>query len=150
MESVFQYRIPVLHPLAAHFPLSLLIAAGVAVLVWVVSGGAFWRRCCLFLLMLGLLGAVVAFLTGEEMEAQAEGVAIVEELVGLHEDMALVTLIASCLATLVLGIVSIRTERGGGESLGIRVIVGILVLAAAALVAWTAHIGSTMVWGVAS
>ena len=100
--------------------------------------------------MLGLVGAVLAFLSGEEMEKHVEGVAIVEELVELHESMALLTVVGSCLATLVLGIVSIRAERGVREPLGLRVFVGILVLAAAALVAWTAHIGSTMVWGVAS
>jgi uncharacterized membrane protein len=151
MEAVFQYRIPVLHPLAVHFPLSLLLAAGVAAVVWMISGVAFWRRCCLFLLVMGVAGAVLAYLSGKEMEEQVEGVAIVEELVGLHETMAFLTVIGSSIATLVLGIVSLRAERKGGvDRLGLRLFVGSLVLAAAALVAFTAHIGSTMVWGVAA
>lgn len=157
METVFEYRIPVLHPLVVHFPLSLLLAAALAALVWMFRGTAFWRRCLLFVLALGAPGALLAYLSGDAMEAQSEGVPIVDALVGLHEQMGLWTGVAAWAALAVLGAFSVRQERLRAaarpgapprDPILVRVLVSLLVFAAAALVAWTAHIGGTMVWGV--
>lgn len=153
MDAVFDYRIPVLHPLAVHFPLTLLLAAAIAALVWMFRGTPFWRHCTAFLLVLNVPAALFAYFTGEAMEERSEGVPIVDELVDLHEDMALYTLIASGLALAALTVVWIYSARKGTSNLdpiGGRVAVGLLILAAAALVAWTAHIGATMTWGAAA
>jgi uncharacterized membrane protein len=152
METVFQYKIPVLHPLAVHFPVSLLLLAGVPALAWLVRGTVFWRQCTLFVLASGVAGALVAYFTGEAMEEQSEGVPIVDELVGLHEDMALYTVIVACLALAGFAWAALRSRRipdGQPEPLWMRLTLALAVFAAAVLVAWTAHIGSTMVWGVA-
>ena len=154
MNTVFQYEIPVWHPLVVHFPTSLLLAALLAALVWMAWGRAFWRRVTLLLLFLGFVGAGAAYLTGEEMEEQSEGVPIVDQLVELHETMALYTLLTSGAAVLFVGGASVwlerRTtiERSPPDPLLLRLLCGLTVLAAAAFVAWTAHIGGTMVWGV--
>lgn len=155
MDLVFQYRIPVLHPLAVHFPTALLLTAGLVGLVWMVRGTSFWRRTLLLLLVLGTAGTAFAYFTGEALEEHVEGSPIVSELVGLHEQMALYTFIGAGGALLLLLALVVyverRTtiERDPPDPLWPRLLIGLMVLAAAALVAYTAHIGGTMVWGVA-
>lgn len=187
METVLDYRIPVLHPFAVHLPVTLLLTAAIAALIWMFRGTAFWRRCCLFLLLLSTPAAAFAYFTGDEMQERAEGVPIVDELVGLHERMALITLLFTATVTLLFGVYHFRIGRVGRQvdsaerrvdqienkvepieskvepgreaskppderhmdPIGSRVAVSILVFLAAALVAWTAHIGATMTWGVA-
>lgn len=154
MENVLDYTIPYWHPLAVHFPLALILAGGLAATVWCVRGTTFWRRCTLFLMSLGMGGALFAYFTGEALEEAVEGTPVVDELVSLHEDMALWTLIATGIA--VVGMVGIsiwlerRTtlERDPPDPLWVRIVFTALVGIAAALVAWTSHIGGTMVWGV--
>lgn len=151
MEAVFDYRIPVLHPLAVHFPLTLLLASAIAALVWMFRGTPFWRHCSAFLIFLSVPGALFAYLTGEKMAERSDGVPIVDELVDLHEQMALYTLIASSVAAAALIIMLVMSHRRGTserDPIGSRVAVGLLIIIAAALVAWTAHIGATMTWGV--
>lgn len=151
MEAVFDYRIPVLHPLAVHFPLTLLLVGALAALVWMFRGTRFWRYCTAYLIFLSVPGALFAYLTGDAMAEQSEGVPIVEELVDLHEEMALYTLIASGVAATALTVMlALSHFRGVPERdpIGGRVAVALLIMIAAALVAWTAHIGATMTWGV--
>lgn len=151
MEAVFDYRIPVLHPLAVHLPLTLLLTAALAALVWMLKGSAFWRRCCAFLVLLSVPAAVFAYVTGDPMLDRSEGVPIIDELAPLHEQMALYTLVSTAIAAVSIIAYSIYVYRRGPswlDPVGARVAVGLLVLIAAALVAWTGHIGSVMTWGV--
>lgn len=150
MDAVFDYRIPVLHPLAVHFPLSLLLVSALAALVWMFRGTSFWRQCTAFLILLSVPTALVAYLTGDVMEERSEGVPIVDELVDLHEKMALYTLIAAGVAALAMSVMLAMSYRRGQlvrDPIVARVGVGLLIMLAAALVAWTAHIGATMTWG---
>ena len=154
MEQVFQYEIPVLHPLAVHFPLALIMVAAGVLVVWSIRGTTFWRRVGLLLLTLGMAGALFAYFTGEALEEHVEGTPIVEELVPLHEDMALYALIVTGVALLGLAGLSVwlerRTtlERDPKDPLIPRIVITMLAVAAAILIAWTGLIGATMVWGV--
>ncbi len=158
MDAVFRYHIPELHPLAVHFPIALLAAAALAAIVWMGWGAPFWRRAACLLSMLGMAGALFAWFTGDSMEEQAEGAPIVDELVDLHEQMALYALIAAILSFVALGLLTWLGRAGQSKGsrfagmnpdrLPYRLGAGFLVLAAAALVAWAGHIGATMVWGV--
>ena len=154
MESLFQYDIPVWHPLLVHFPIALILAAALATVAWSIRGTSFWRRCALLLFTLGMGGGVLAYLTGETMEEQSEGSPIVEELVGLHEDLALYTLLVTGATLAALAGLSwwlerrITLERAPKDPLAARLILALAALAAALLVAWTGHVGGTMVWGV--
>lgn len=151
MDAVLQYRIPELHPLIVHFPLTLLMTAAFTAVVWMWRGTAFWRGVTLLLTVMGTISGYFAFVTGEAMKEQAEGVPIVEELAGLHEEMALYTLSAACVATLLIGIQArwMRRRRRETDPPASRLAIGLLIVAVGALVAWTGHIGATMVWGVA-
>ncbi len=156
METLFQYEIPVWHPLVVHFPIALILVAALATVVWSVRGTSFWRRCALLLFTLGMGGAVFAYKTGEAMEEQSEGSPIVEELVGLHEDLALYTLVVTGVTLAALAGLSLWLERrttlepAPQDPLAARLALALAALAAAVLVAWTAHVGGTMVWGVAA
>jgi uncharacterized membrane protein len=154
METVLQYEIPVLHPLVVHFPIALIVIAGVTAIVWSIRATAFWRRATLLLMALGMAGGLFAYFTGDAIEEQSEGTPIVEELVGLHEDVALYALIVTGVALVGLAALSVwlerRTtlERDPPDPLVPRLVLTVLTVLAAALIAWTAHIGGTMVWGV--
>lgn len=154
MDALFQYEIPVLHPLLVHFPLALFLVAGLCAILWSIRGASFWRRATLMLLTIGMVGGIFAYFTGEALEEQVEGTPIVEELVGLHETFALYTLIVAGLGLVMLAGLSLwlerRTtlERDPPDPLAPRLIVTFVIVAAAVLVAFTAHIGGTMVWGV--
>ena len=150
MDAVFQYEIPALHPLAVHFPLTLLLVSALTAFVWCFRGTSFWRHVTLLLTTLGAAGAAFAYFTGDAMYEQSEGVPIVEDLVDLHEEMGLYTLLAAIAANIALATFTVLVRRTPSrrDPLLSRVLVACLVFLAAALVAWTAHIGATMTWGV--
>ena len=152
MDSVFQYRLPVWHPLLVHFPVALLLLAAVVAVVWVLHDRTTWRTMLLVLLGAGTAGGVAAYMTGESLLEQVEGTPVVEALIDAHEAAALFAVLISAGTLLLLSVyVAIRWRfgRGGGsDSLAIRIAVATAVIAAAFFVAWTAHIGGTMVWGV--
>ena len=151
MEAVFQYEIPVLHPIAVHFPPALLLAAALAAMAWVIRGTGFWRRCLLYLLCLGGAGTAFAYFTGDAMYDRSAGVPIVEELVGLHQQMALYALFVNLIVlAATAGSAAWFGRRGQPVPVIVRIIVGAAALLGAFLVLWTAHIGGTMTWGIAS
>ena len=143
-----EYTIPVLHPLLVHFPLALLVAAAPIAVVWALRRTTFWRDAALLLLALGALGALAAYLTGEAMEEQSEGVPIVDRFVEQHETLALWTLGLAAAAMLAFAALSWYERQGSKAGGALRWAAALLAVAAAALVAWTAHLGGLMVWGV--
>ncbi len=151
-----QYDIPYLHPLMVHFPLVLLLlGAGVAVL-YAALGRPVWRLAALGVFVLGAAGAFAARQTGQTMQDDVEGEPVVEAVLGTHARMADYTMWSALLAALVYGGLSVaarrRTAEGSvrprPEPLAWRLAALAPALAAAALVAWTAHLGGVMVWGV--
>lgn len=153
MGSVFDYEIPILHPIAVHFPIALILLGTAAVVAWALTPRIFWYRVGVLSFLTGAIAALVAYLTGEAAEEAAEDVPIVDEFVDLHEDLAIYTL-----ATTVLTLVALVVAQPGslaGETLcssdtptPLRWAIGALALAAALLVVWTSHVGGIMVWGV--
>lgn len=153
MEPLQTYEVPILHPLVVHFPIALLLAGAAALLVWAFRPSAFWYRCAGIAYLVGSLGAVAAYLTGEAAEDFAEEVPIVEEIVELHETLGIVTLAASLLTLVVLvilrpALITGRTVDDSPPGPTIRTGVAVLGLVTAFLVWWTGHLGGLMVWGV--
>ena len=159
-DAVFDYSIPYFHPLVVHFPLVLLLLAGGAAVAYAIGGTAVWRRALLILLALGALTAIVAERTGEALEESMEGTPIVDELAEFHETAAHWTVRTSFLALFVGIVVTIWWRRRQSshtvaestptpsEPLWMRLVLLALTGFAAALVAYTAHVGAVMVWGV--
>jgi uncharacterized membrane protein len=151
---MFDYEIPILHPLMVHFPIAFILAGTAALLGWAISRNPFWYRVGALAYLAGLLAAFAAYLTGEAAEDAAEDVPIVEELVHLHEDLALYTLGAAVVILVALAAANPgliwpqQTTPTRSDKPLVRWGLVVLGLVAAALVAWTSHIGGLMVWGV--
>ena len=152
MEPLQSYEIPILHPIAVHFPIALLLAGTAAVLLWAARPSAFWYRCAALGYLTGSLATIAAYFTGEAAEDAAEDVPIVEEIVDLHEEMAIWTLAAALVTLLAIVLVRPRLLSGSNDlpppTLPARVAVSVLAVTSAVLVAWTSHLGGLMVWGV--
>jgi uncharacterized membrane protein len=151
-DLLSQYEIPYLHPLAVHFPLVLLLLGAGAAVVYAAFGRAVWRQAALVLFALGALGAFAAGQTGEAMEHDVEGSPVVDAFLATHEAAAGYTLWAAVLAASTYGGLTVRARRypadAGREPVWGRLGALAPALAAAALVAYTAHLGGVMVWGV--
>lgn len=153
MDQVLRYDIPVIHPIAVHFPFVLVLLALGLVFIWLIRDRLHWLSMTLGAQVLAFIGTWVAYLSGEEMEEQSEGVPIVEELVHLHEDMAMYSLWAIGISIIVLFAarhLHLSNSSHPGTPLWVRLVGCAVQLIAAILIAWTAHIGGTMVWGVIS
>ncbi len=165
MEPIAQYEIPFLHPLMVHFPLVLLLLGAGAAAFYLVLGRPVWRQAGLVLFALGALSAWAAGETGQDLYNAVEGDPMVEDVIQLHQYGADWTLWMSLVATLGFGIASVARLRPRKkpvededappppasrtrEPLWGRLLAFVPATVAAALVAWTAHLGGIMVWGV--
>ena len=168
MDLIAQYEIPFLHPLLVHFPLVLLLLGAAAAGLYLVLGRAGWRRAGLVLFALGAASAWGAAETGPRLYRAVEGDPVVEAVIGAHRAAAEWTVWTSAAAALAFALVSasrVRLRRprplaeGEGppaepprraprEPMWGRLLAVVPAWAAAGLVAWTAHLGGVMVWGV--
>ena len=153
MEILSQYEIPYFHPLAVHFPLVLLLLGAAAAALYAGVGTATWRWAALVLIALGAASSIWAEKTGETLEDAVDGEPIAEMVLPDHKDGAEWTGRVAILTALALAGLSLWARRQPErfvpkEPLAGRL--GVLLLAglAAGLVAWTAHLGGIMVWGV--
>lgn len=162
LDLLSDYAIPYLHPLAVHFPLVLLLLAAGAAVLYAALGRPVWRQAALGLLLLGTAGAKWAEETGETLEHDVEGEPIVEAVLPTHQAMAEWTLRFGLLASVAFAGVTLWLRRRRPhldvadpasrgtprEPLVARLVPLLPALAAAVFVAWTAHLGGIMVWGV--
>lgn len=153
MDLLTQYEIPYLHPLAVHFPLVLLLLGAAAATIYALLGTALWRWIALVLIGLGAATAIWAEETGETLEDTVEGEPIATVVLPKHEDGAEWTVRVSILTTLVLASLSVWARRQPerfvpNDPIWGRLLVFVLAGLSAVWVAWTAHLGGIMVWGV--
>lgn len=154
-DLLSDYTIPYLHPLAVHFPLVLLlVAAGVAVL-YAATGRPLGRQAALVFLLAGTVSAWWAEETGETLEHAVEEEPMAVVMLDTHEAMAGWTLRLGLLASVAAAGTTLALRRRPtpdsppvAEPVWARLLVLVPAVAAAALVAWTAHLGGLMVWGV--
>ncbi|MDA0874447.1 MAG: hypothetical protein O3C45_05215 [Bacteroidetes bacterium] len=151
LEALTDFTIPVLHPIVVHFPVALGLSALLSAGVWLVRNQDAWWKSTLLLIGLAFLGGVLALRTGEAMEEQSEGVAMVDRFVHLHEELAewsVWILGAAFLAMLVALWMGRRDVSSAGTPLRWRAVVFLAVLTAAILLGLTGHVGGIMTWGV--
>ncbi len=156
-DLLSDYAIPYLHPLAVHFPLVLLLLAALAAAAYAATGRALGRQAALAFLLAGTAGAWWAGETGETLEHDVEGEPMAVAILDTHEMMAEWTLRLGLLASVAAAGATLALRRRAAawpdaapspEPLWARALVLLPAVAAAALVAWTAHLGGLMVWGV--
>lgn len=81
-----------LHPVVVHFPIALLFTSVLFDIIGTLWKRDSFREGALWLLILGLLGGVVAAVTGDWAEHAAEKAGIAESLIEFHETMAFITM----------------------------------------------------------
>lgn len=150
------FGIPYLHPVLVHFPVAFLILAALTSLIWLLNGKPFWRQTTALLLLAGVLGGFAAYYTGDDVAEAFKDKPAVKALVNRHEDAALWTMIAGCIAAAAFIAASVSAadkERKGldgpDRKLRIRALLFLLALATAVLVGYTGHLGGSMVWSTA-
>ena len=90
---------PHLHALVIHFPIALLIVGFLSELIALFSKKQFFKNASLYLLLLGSLGAIVAYASGSYAgDGMTDG--LLQEPMELHEDAALVTLLLAIITAL--------------------------------------------------
>lgn len=147
MKDVFEYTIPVLHPLLVHFPVVLIPTSIVVCVLWVRSADPSWDTSAPVFLGICAFVSTAAFLTGEALYAQSEGVPVVEQFVGRHEQLGRLVMIGTVL-TAVLAVVSrLVIQKQDRSPRWLRVGCLFLAIMNTLLVLATAHLGGIMVWG---
>lgn len=140
------------HPLVVHFPIALLLAAPLFVLL-----GALVRRgarsmsvAALLLMTLGTAGAFVAVATGEAAADVARVSAAAESVLEEHEELGETTrTVFAVLTAAFAALVGLEARRGRAwgtaARVGSRVVFLLLYLAAALVLVDTAHHGGRLV-----
>ena len=88
-----------LHPVFVHFPVALLLAAGLLEVLALLLRKPALHVVSLWNLVLGTLGAVAAFFSGEEAEEASEHVAAAHQLIERHELLGKITLVVAVIVT---------------------------------------------------
>ena len=151
MDIFTDYEIPYFHPLLVHYPIALFTAAIIVCALWLFSSSGRWFIAYLSMQVLGTIGALAAYFTGEGIRDDTEDVPIVDLLVDRHEQWGKYTLILACVISVVsLAIAYFYRKRSNydGIPVGARIAVSILALLLVLLTAYTAHLGGVMVWGI--
>lgn len=151
LEHLSTYTIPVNHPVLVHFPIAFGVMAILFATIWLMRNRLYWLGMTTWFQGIALVGALLALRTGEAMEEQSEGIAIVDELVGYHELMAEsaawaigISFLWMIIARWIISRDTLHSEAANW----IRLVTFILVLLSAILVGITGHIGGLMVWGI--
>ena len=130
------------HPQIVHMPIALIIVALFFELVGRFVDLEWWRKAAFALLILGVLAARAAVLSGRGAGHEAERQGAPEQAVDRHEDIAMITLwlgIAAVVARAVAG----RAGRARTAVAGLGLA---LHLAAAVTVGVAAHLGGELVF----
>lgn len=77
-----------IHPLIVHFPIALLLTSVLADLLALLRPGTVFKDVALFLLILGVIGAIAAGVSGERAAEAVAHLPDLREAVEQHEDLA--------------------------------------------------------------
>jgi uncharacterized membrane protein len=137
MEFLAQF-----HPQIVHGPIALILIAALFEVVGRIVGLDWWRKAAFALLILGVLGAGLAVLSGQEAGKAAEHQGVPEQPVDEHEETARIALW--------LGIAAVVTRAIAGRTGQARAVVAglalVLHLATAVTVGIASHLGGELVF----
>lgn len=91
---------PHLHAMVIHFPIALIMAGFLSELIALFSKKQFFKNAAFYLLLLGALGAIVAYVSGSYAGGGMTD-AMLQEPLELHENAALITLCLAIITSLV-------------------------------------------------
>jgi uncharacterized membrane protein len=130
------------HPIIVHFPIALIVASALFELVGRATDVVWWRKAAFAMLIVGVLGAGAAVLSGQRAEEAAERQGVPEEPLEEHEDAAMFVLYLGAAAVVVRAVAG-RT----GPAAGAVGLVGLLLhLAVAGAVGRAGLLGGDLVY----
>jgi uncharacterized membrane protein len=130
-----------LHPMIVHFPVALIVVGFLLELLYLL----FKKEFCLtkagfYLMILGTLGAIAAFLTGEFFTTELTGNA--GQVQETHELFAIITMITMIIATLIRVYLFTKNK----ETTSLKWIVFSLYAVGAMMVGITGFFGGSLVY----
>jgi len=131
------------HPAIVHVPVALIVVGAIFELIGRATDLAWWRKAAFALLIVGVLGAIAAVLSGEQaMEIAEHRHGVPEDPIESHEDSAKLALWIG------IGAVVARAAAGRtGSARGLVSGIGLtLHLAAAVMVGIAAYRGGKLVY----
>lgn len=85
------FTAPHIHAMVIHFPIALLLVGFLSELIGLFTKKHFFKNVAFYLLIVGALGAIVAFISGSYAgDGMTDG--ILQEPLKIHEEAALITL----------------------------------------------------------
>jgi uncharacterized membrane protein len=130
------------HPQLVHTPIALIIVGALFELAGRAMDTEWMRKAAFAMLIVGVLGAYGAVLSGEGASEKAEHAGIPEATVDRHGDLAKIALW--------LGVAAVLTRAIAGRTGRVKAAVGglalVLHLAAATTVGFAAHRGGKLVY----
>jgi uncharacterized membrane protein len=127
-----------LHPAVIHYPIALGTIGSLVLLAYAILRKDWLRWFGPILLTLALAGAGAAYFSGESASDRAEHAGVPDKEIEQHEELALWSIGALALATL-LAWATVAGRRGVWVAAPLSV-------AAAGLILWTAHYGGRLVF----
>lgn len=129
-----------LHPMVVHFPIALLSTAILFQVLEALLKRDFFREAALWLLSLGMLGAVVAIVTGILQEEAVEAAGVPEHAIERHETAAFATVAVFAVLW------TMRRFRGRRWVPTHPAIASVLALAGLILLGVTGYLGGSLVY----
>lgn len=132
-----------LHPMIVHFPIALLIVAFAFDLAGLIARRTSLTQAALYCQVLGALGAVAAYLTGERAEEAVEHLASAHTVLERHEDLGRLLMYAAiAVAVIRIGLVWKRKA----DSQGAKALLAAFSLGLVFLVGATGFFGGQLVY----
>lgn len=129
-----------IHPLVVHFPIALLIVAAVAYVFSVATRREGFWVLGLFLHMLGVVGAIAAFLSGNSAESSIVHTAEIHDMVELHEMLGMISMWA-------FGLMAVWSfMRRESKLLWEKALYCLVFCGLAGMLAWNGHLGGRLVY----
>lgn len=130
-----------LHAMIIHFPIALLMAGFLSEIIGLFSKNKFYRNAAFYLLLLGALGAITAYLSGSYAgEGMEDG--ILETPMELHEEAGLLSLWLAIIAALFyVGLYYFKYQRSWAKWTGM-----ILFTALVISITRTGYLGGQLVY----
>lgn len=136
------FDITFIHPMVVHFPIALLIIGFLADAIGVIFKKDFFSKAGFYLLILGTIGVIAAYITGENAGEKVEEIAAVEQAFEVHEEAAKTTLILA-LITAVVRIIFVSLKKYSGAFKWLTLV---LFLFTVISIFNTGHKGGTLVY----
>jgi len=131
-----------LHPMIVHFPIALLIVGFLSDLVGLFTKREFFTQAGFYLLVLGALGVVAAYISGSQAGGGITEEGALKQALEVHEDAATLTIwVVSTAALFRIALVLWNKFKGALKMVSI-----ILFMLGVAAVARTGYYGGELVY----